>query len=205
MSKLYIVGDRKESIEGAKRFYFKAQDALKTGKSLKAIQYLKQSIELKPDYVPSLRSLAEIYQELNDLNEARGYINTALNIDPNDPMTLFLQGVNQTNRGDYRAAIESFTKAKEKGEMTWGLSYNLGLCHYALNNYESSVPYLNKAIQTDPSQPQPYLLLAQIFIKQNKKNAAMGMLRKAKKMHPNDPDLDIMISEIMDFIRLSKG
>ena len=205
MSKLYIVGEQKDGIEGAKRYFFKAHDALKAGKWIKAIQYLKHSLKSKPDYLPALRNLAEIYQQHENLKEAQKYINKALKTDPNDPVILFFQGVNQISRGDFKAAIESFLRAQENGDLTWGLAYNLGLCHYALNNYDSSLPYLDKAIRMDSSQPQPYLLLAQIFVRQNKADMAIGMLRKAKKMRPNDQDLDLMISDIMDLIKQPNG
>lgn len=198
MRKLYIVGERKKQTEEAKRYYFKAQEELKAGKLIKAIQYLKQSLKIKSDYQPAFRDLAEIYQEYGNINEAQRYIQKALEINPEDPVSLFIQGVIYINQGDIKPALKFFERAQQHGELTWGLAYNLGLCHYGLGNFDISIQLLNNAIQKDPSQPYPYLLLAQIFLRQNRASMAQAILMKAKKMRPNDKQLDLWISEILN-------
>jgi len=198
MLKICSTNDQHKGIRRAKRFYFKAQDALKAGKLIKAIQYLNQSIQIKDDYQPAYRELAEIYQQHGDLNEAQKYIQKSLQIDPEDPVSLFIQGVIHITKGEITLALKSFNMVLKYGEMTWGLAYNLGLCHYGLKEFDLSAKFLNIAIEKDPSQPQSFMLLAQIFIMQNKIDTAKELLMRAKRIRPHDPQLDLWFSNILD-------
>ena len=198
MLKIVSTNNQQEDIQGAKRFYFKAQDALKAGKWIKAIQYLKKSLEINKDYQPACRDLAEIYHQHGDLEEAQRYIETSLQINPDDPISLFIQGVIYLTQRDVQSALKSFNMVLEHGELTWALAYNLGLCYYSLNNYDFSIQYLNKAIQKDPLQAQPYLLLAQIFLIQSKSDMAKEILMRVKKMRPHDRQLHILLNNILN-------
>jgi len=198
MLKICSNGDKQKVISRAKRFYFKAQDALKAGKRVKAIHYLNQSIQIKDDYQPAYRELAEIYQQQGDLNDAQKYIQKSLQIDPDDPISLFIQGVIHITKGEILLALKSFNMVLNCGEMTWGLAYNLGLCHYGLNEFDLSAKFLNIAIEKDPSQHQSFMLLAQIFIMQNKIDMAKELFMRAKRIRPHDPQLDLWFSNILD-------
>ncbi len=202
MSKIFLIKDQlkeqQKGIREAKRFYFKAQDALKAGKWIKAIQYLRKSLEIKDDYQPSCRDLADIYHQHGDLKQAQKYIQMALQINPADPVSLFIQGVIHLTERDIQSALFAFNRALEHGELTWGLAYNIGLCYYGLQKVDISVEYLNKAIQKDPSQLQPYLLLAQALIIQNQTDMAREVLIRAKRMRPHDHQLDVLLANILD-------
>ena len=197
MSVIFLARDRNKVIREAKRFYFKAQDDLKAGKWLKAIQYLKRSLEIKDDYLPAYRDLADLYHQHGDLKEAQKYIQRAILINPEDPLSLFIQGVIYITTRDIHAALDFFNRALKNGELTWALAYNLGLCYYCLEEFDFSLQYLNKAIQKDPAQSQPYLLLAQIFIIQKKTDLAKEILLRAKKMRPHDHELEILLKNIL--------
>ncbi len=198
MKNLYLIEGQKNDIEKAKRYYFKAHDALISGKWLKAINYLNQSICIKPDYYPAFRDIAEIYHQYGDLQKAQEFIKKALEIKPDDAISLFIQGIIFLSKEDVRQAIEYFERSRKNGEFTWGLAYNLSLCNYILGNTGKSIRLLNYAIQKDPFQIKSYLLLAQIFINQNKMDAAKEMIKKAKKIKPADKQLDALISEIFN-------
>jgi tetratricopeptide (TPR) repeat protein len=205
MIKFYPTENQRDNTPEAKRFYFKAQDALRSGKLVKAIQYLKRSLEIKDDYQPSCRELAEIYHQHGNLDEAEKYIRRSLQINPNDPVSLFVQGVIHITKGEIQTALRFFNKVLEHGELTWGLAYNLGLCYYGLKDFDASIQYLNQAIQKDPSQVQSYLLLAQVYIVQNKMDMAKELLVQAKKMRPMDPQIDVWLSNLMKPQKYPKG
>ncbi|MGA1863498.1 MAG: tetratricopeptide repeat protein [bacterium] len=198
MSELFLTKDRHTGIREAKRFYFKAQDDLKAGKWIKAIRYLQKSLEMKDDYLPACRDLADIYHQHGDLDEAQKYIQKAIQIDPEDPLSLFFQGVIYLTKRDIHSALDFFNRSLEHGELTWGLAYNLGLCYYCLEKFDLSIQFLDKAIQKDPSQSQTYLLLAQIFIIQKKTDLAKEIISRAKKMRPHDHQLDALLKDILD-------
>ncbi|MGA1843554.1 MAG: tetratricopeptide repeat protein [bacterium] len=191
-------GARPDDHQEAKRYYFKAQDALKAGKWIKAIDFLKTSVRLKEDYQPAYRDLAEIFHQHGDTLQAREYIKKSLRINPQDPVSLFTQGVILLSLGELQSALNSFQRVMENGDITWGLAYNIGLCYYGLKDFSFSIDYLSQAIQKDPSQTQPYLLLAQIYILQNKADKAGEVLMRAKRMRPQDKQLDVLLSNILD-------
>ncbi|MGA1840612.1 MAG: tetratricopeptide repeat protein [bacterium] len=198
MSEIFLTKDRHRGIREAKRFYFKAQDNLKAGKWIKAIRYLQRSLEMKDDYLPACRDLADIYHQHGDLDQAQKYIQKAVQIDPEDPLSLFFQGVIYLTKKDILSALDSFNRALEHGELTWGLAYNLGLCYYCLEKFDFSRQFLDKAILKDPSQLQPYMLLAQILIIQKKTDLAKEILLRAKKVRPHDHQLDALLKNILN-------
>ena len=203
--RLHSTENQQKNLSEAKRFYFKAQDALKSGKWIKAIQYLKTALQIKKDYQPACRDLAEIYHQHGDLNEAEQYVRSSLEIDPCDPVTLFIKGVIRITRGEIHSALKAFKKVEGIGEMTWGLAYNLGLCYYVLKHHDLAISYLHQAMQKDPLQPQPYMLLAQIYMIQKKTEMAKQTLIRAKRMRPHDRQLDIWLSKILNPSTEPKG
>ena len=113
MLKIYSTHDQQKDVREAKRFYFKAQDALKSGKWIKAIQYLKMALQIKSDYQPAYRELAEIYHQHGDMNEAQKHIRKSLQINPDDPVSQFIQGVIYITKGEIQSAIKSFNMVRK--------------------------------------------------------------------------------------------
>lgn len=68
--------------------------------------------------------------------------------------TLFNNGTEAYNQGDYNKAIEHYLKILENGEHSAELYYNLGNSYYKLNQIAPSIYYYEKALLLKPNDPE---------------------------------------------------
>ena len=68
--------------------------------------------------------------------------------------TLFNNGTESYNQGDYNKAIEHYLKILENGEHSAELYYNLGNSYYKLNQIAPSIYYYEKALLLKPNDPE---------------------------------------------------
>ena len=92
--------------------------------------------------------------------------NEALQIDPNNSVGYNLLGMayrfkfNQTGTQEYKdKEIESFKKAVTLDPNFWVAYKNLAASLYYQNRKKESVPYLEKALELQPNDPEKALLL----------------------------------------------
>ncbi len=94
---------------------------------------------------------AMIYDQLDNLPEMLNFSNMAININPNNFMSLSckasaLQGMNR-----FSEAIEWYDKALQfnlGGAEIW---VNKGLCYYGIHQYEKSIECCDESLRLDPS------------------------------------------------------
>ena len=67
---------------------------------------------------------------------------------------LFKKATNAYNQGEYEKAIESYLQILEDGRHSAALYYNLGNCHYKLNQIAPSIYYYEKALLLQPNDPE---------------------------------------------------
>ncbi|MGA1824133.1 MAG: tetratricopeptide repeat protein [bacterium] len=192
-----VKSDKKNNqiINRVKGLWFKADRELQLGKWLKAVQYLNRCIEIKKDYIPAFQSLADIYFQQGNLVEAEDYIKEALEYAPNDPRNHFIMGRIFINR-DIHVALHHFEKAKEFGDLTWGVAHNLAFCYIQLNLYEKAWEFLQKAQELEPGNIKTCLLAAEFYRVQNKLNDAKEKLLEAKRVRPHDLSIDYLLGFI---------
>lgn len=110
-----------------------AEDFLRSGQLEQAIKIFQKTLEMDPDNVPMRTKLAEVYVRLNKKDEAwkilsaaaeslrsRGQLAAAdeilqrmLKLDPGNSYALVLRGKAAVEAGDFKAAIDSFSKVPD--------------------------------------------------------------------------------------------
>ncbi len=121
----------------------------------KAIQELKKSLVIRPDFVPILRTLGEGYQMNGQDKEALTVLQKALKLDEEDKATQYLLGLSYENMGQYKKAIRlferlaSFRPVKDKVYYHLGISYGrqkrLAFAHYYFGLYFVRLGQVQKA------------------------------------------------------------
>ncbi|MGA1869265.1 MAG: tetratricopeptide repeat protein [bacterium] len=191
-----VKGNNKNStLNRAKGLWFKAHRELQLGRWLKAVNYLNQCIEMKEDYVPALQSLADIYFQQENFSEAEYYIKEALKHGPHDPRSHFIMGRILMNK-DIREALTYFEKAREYGELTWGVAHNLAFCYMHVNLYDKALEFLQKARELEPGNVKTCLLTAEFYKGQNRLKEAKDKLLEAKRLRPHDLSIDYLLGFI---------
>ena len=96
--------------------------------------------------------------------------------------------------GNLNEANEIYKKLIQKKIYTYDLLISYGLFNKEINNLEIAKNLFILSIKKYPLQVNPYILLAEIFRKENKFNDALKALLAAKKIDKSKSDIDYNLS-----------
>lgn len=86
--------------------------------------------------------------DIKDYNRLSGYVNKALQLHPNNPDVLNIQGKMYEETGDFESALKVYEKMKQMNPRSLSITE-----HLALNTYNLGVMYYNKSsLEEEPSR-----------------------------------------------------
>ena len=94
-----------------------------------ARKYIKQAIDMKPDYVDAIFFLAQIETNEGNLPEAIKQAENAAQVAPNDSTVFFRLGLLRYNNSDYNGAVSAFEKAVILDNSYLNARYFLGMSY----------------------------------------------------------------------------
>lgn len=118
-----------------------------SGKSEAAIEALKQSIRLKPNYIPSTVDLSQLYESLGDLDRAINVYEPVFQIVGQQPEIMFQLGrlfYNRSAEGDLTRAEESWLQAVRLNPQYVNALYSLGLLYERRGEEEAALQYFEQ-------------------------------------------------------------
>ena len=81
---------------------------------LKAIEYYKTAIDIKPDLSKFYRVIGEVFAQLNEADSAMAWFDKARNLSPNDPWVYYDLGVSYGRMNDLVRAEFYFNEALKR-------------------------------------------------------------------------------------------
>lgn len=134
--------------------------------------------------------------ETSNYDSAFYYYNKALAIDPENTFALYNKGLAYTLQQDYRRANGYARKCvrfhPEYNPAWWLLGYNYDL----MNNPDSALYCLEKAYLTDYSQPDFLQLMAEVYVKKDRRADALEAYRKLVTMDTTKADIFRKMAEL---------
>ena len=128
-----------------------------------AVSYYKKSIRLDGTNIRSMNNLARIYiEEIKDFEIAKIYLNQAIKTVPNDAEAYNLFGNLCMLENDYELALRYFKKSIILDENYFKNYYDIGVCYYALKEYEEAKTNVKKSLEFNPQFSIANELLQQI-------------------------------------------
>jgi tetratricopeptide (TPR) repeat protein len=103
-------------------------------------------LELEPDNAKAYLRLCDTYSAVGEFDQAQGYCESALDIDPTYASAWRGLGQVQYPRRNYEGAIESFNKCVQYGSTEIECWYLRGLSHYILGECDQAWDVLNEAL-----------------------------------------------------------
>ncbi len=141
-------------------FYYRGNFALYgLGDADKALDYLKKSLELDPNFALAHYDLAAVYRDQGRLDAAIEEYKKALELSPNFPEALSNLGGHEFRSGRLDKATEYFKRAVRAYPNFIQALSNLGAALVKTDKAREAVPYLQKAIALDPGFGMPYFNL----------------------------------------------
>ncbi len=139
----------------------------------------KRALEVKPDYATALDNLGVIYISRNQLDSALDCFNRALKSVPNYKQSFRNRGYTHLQLKNYQNCLNDFKNYLALQTDDIEIINLTGTCFRELNQPDSSLTYINKAIELKPL-PDFYVNRAYTYIKLNKIDLAKQDAIKAK-------------------------
>ena len=183
------VSVRELSIPEAARKEFRQANKQLGKRDLKgAIRHLEKSVALAPGFVAALNQLGTIYYQTHDYARAERYFRQALAQDPDAFPPLLNLGGTLVSLGRFDEALPINRQAVSAQPNDVLANVQLGLCYFMLGNYDEARTYLSKAKALDPGHfSLPQLPLAEIYLREGSKEAALRELEDLLARHPDYP------------------
>ena len=138
------------------------------GNKLKAINQLKNLLEINKNHFDSNSLLGVIFASENKFVEAEFYFNTAKKLRPLNKSIMYNLALVQQNLKKYNDAIINYKKVIEL-DINYCYAYNnLANIYFELFNYEQAEFYIQKSLKLDKKNPLTYNILGNIYY-QNKR------------------------------------
>jgi len=146
--------------------YFRSKLYVDRGNDSLALEDLYFIIESYPnDYIiEALYDLAKIYFDNKDYNQAIVILTNLLSLDEEYDTALNLRSQGYLQNKDYLNSLIDIKKAIELNP-NWVYYYNCAVTNYLLNDFDSAVNSINKAVSLDPLEEKAILMKAILFNK----------------------------------------
>lgn len=188
-----------ENIEAIKSFK-KGIAFKKRNKTDEAMKYFQEATSADYSFLAPKFEMSLIYYSRKDYSSAAGYLREVVSrISFYAEAHLMLGDIYFRNRS-FSYARDHFIKALDfsfSGSSTrYQISYRICESSYAAGDYENALKYGLEANSKRPRRVKPLLIISASNIKLGKYQDALGYLKKARKMQPDNPDILYQIGSI---------
>lgn len=175
---------------------------------LKAIEYYKKALKVRPDDMATYTNIAGIYHDLDMFEEALKYYNKIIDIDSFDSdihvnIANIYQELELTEK-----AIKHYSTAIEINPDDADAYINMGFLHCDLNNDKEALLYFHKGLNLSPSDFNLIMNIADLYHKCHDTLSAIKHYRMALYIQTNNNDAKISLAyvllEIKDFCEAEK-
>lgn len=148
---------------------------------------LNKSLELKTDYINTYLELGFACKNLKQDDDAIAWYQKAMEIDPKSHIPYNGIGeVYRDNKKDMNEAMNWYKKTLAINSDERKANFGVGYCNNSLGNYATAVPYLQKAIQFEPTYTAAYVELGYSNYKLDNHAAALENFTKALSLNPKN-------------------
>lgn len=184
--------------------YQKALEESRKGNAAKAIKQLEAIVKAEPDFQQAHNSLGTLYQKAQRFQDAEREYNASVQLDPqsNDSLmnlgSLYIQFAEQARAkhddSTFGAALDSAVRAlnlaikiQPNSAKTY---YLLGTTYYTGGQFPKAEEHLIHALDLEKGMGSAELVLANVYMKQQKWDRALEYLDLYLKDNPKAPDRD---------------
>ncbi len=155
-------------------------------KSESAIRHLQKAISIAPRFVEAINLLGTVYYQRRELKKAEECFRSALEIDAASYYPLVNLGGVLINLSKYAEALPINQKAVGAQPDDPLAQAQLGYTWFALGHYQAAIVCLLRVKEADPNHFSfPQLTLAEIYLRQGRRQEAAAELEDFVKRHPD--------------------
>lgn len=148
------------------------------GKTAEALPLLERATLLAPDSIPAFRELLSAALRLGRNDLVRAASAKLYQLSPGNADDIYLAGAGFLTVGSFQAAIEAFTRYLLLKPDDARAELALGTAYRQRTQLGEAETHLTRSLSLDPTQAETGYQLAEVYLTQNKTDAARQLLRK---------------------------
>lgn len=195
-----VVSSKQLSVPGkALRKLAEARERLTRHQTERAVESLKQAVEVAPRFAAAWNMLGVISYQDRDFSDAEQYFRRAVDADPESFEAIVNLGGAQMSTGKWVEALANNQKAQTVRPQDPLANAQLGLSYFQLGDNDRAEPYLVEAQRIDPAHfTRPQLYLAQIYLARGDISLAISELRDFLKRYPDAPEVQVLREKLSE-------
>jgi len=134
-------------------------DAERFEEAIQKINLAKSVLERVDNYVTACL----LYMQLDDIDNAKKDLDSALQLDPNNVRVLEIYGDFAQNDLEYAVALEYYQKALDNTDSQDALIEKLIFIHVELENYDRAIELSDELLMNNPDNPDLYFNVGIIY------------------------------------------
>jgi Flp pilus assembly protein TadD len=168
-----------------------------------ALAHLEKAVKLAPDYYEALNKLGAEYLRAKQYRKSESILTRACTLNPNDPLPLTNLGILYLEEGEtfaysgagkkendaevesYRKAADAFEKAQRLAPLAPRTSLFLGNAFYKAGSFEKAESAFITALALDNKMYEARLMLVNIYMRQQRYDAALKQISVYLDTNPN--------------------
>jgi Tfp pilus assembly protein PilF len=161
----------------------------KNGEVTRAMDWFRQSLQIKPDNPDALYNLGNAFAKLGDWDEAIGNYRRALRMAPDQADILNNLGFALATKKQFADAIACFEAALKLAPGSASTHNNLATVLFMQQRFDEAVQHYRAALRITPDDPRICVNLGDALVKQGQTAEAVKSYQEALRLKPGDPQI----------------
>lgn len=169
-----------------------------TGAAMPAVQAAIDKARNEPNNFDAQKQAGDMYYQIQRFDEAVDYWLKANKIKPDDYETIVNIANAYFEAGKYELAEQWYTSALTKNPNDVNVRTDLGTTFMARTppDFDRAIKEYRRSLETDPNHEQTLHNLVIAYAKKGQAKEAQEMYDKLEKAYPQNPDLQLLRSQI---------
>ena len=161
-----------------------------------AINSYKEAVKVSPLDPSPFIALARVAMQTNKKDEARKYLQSALDIKPDFVDALFSLSQVEVQAGNLKEAILKTEQIAAISPNNFGIFFQLGLLQYQNNNFNAARAAFERAVGLNNDYANARYFLGLIYDKQGLKEKAIEQFAHIQKTNPDNEEVKKILSNL---------
>lgn len=150
-----------------------------------ALETINKVLKARPSSQQALRVKSEVLLRSERSGEARGVLDTLLNVSSDKAWVYAQMGRLHLKARDYAAALQAFDKALAEGSKDGSVVVGIASSLIAMKNYDEAIRRLNGLLEKSPKAAYLHNLLGEVYSRQQQFESARAAFKQASRLEPN--------------------
>jgi Tfp pilus assembly protein PilF len=151
-----------------------------------AVNYLRQAVDIKPDYLDAWLNLGRCYVALDKYPDAVASFRKSIEIDPLTPTNRFLLGFALMNAGETEESARELQWVVERQPDEYEARFYLGMVRLQQGRNEDAEEHFKEVLRINPNHAAAHNNIGLLFLADGKADGAIVHFTRAVELAPGN-------------------